>query len=196
MKIIRFFIFEKSYSKKLGFVLQTDKAFNSIFSFVKEDGLTFLCLKEKLQKKQTSLGGLSACRTINCVAKTFTVPGIAVPQNSASVVRKAKRLEIVGSRTNGFDLMARVRVGATSREPRNATLCGNAFHDSWELSLVWEQVGASTNLRTFPHHDLAPNGLLQGWQRKFRRTAKKDNFTAPGGTKISCWGDCGFVSAP
>ena len=25
---------------------------------------------------------------------------------------------------------------------------------------------------------------------------KKDNFTAPGGTKISGWGDCGFVSAP
>ena len=54
MKNLIFFIFEKSYSKKLGFVLQTDKAFNSIFAFVKEDGLTFLCLKEKLQKKQAS----------------------------------------------------------------------------------------------------------------------------------------------
>ena len=39
---------------KFGFTLRTDKAFNSIFSFVKEDGLTFLCLKEKLQKKQAS----------------------------------------------------------------------------------------------------------------------------------------------
>ena len=148
--------------KKFAFSWQADRAIYKNSPLFKGNGQTFLCLKEKLQKKQTSLGGLSACRTINCVAKTFTVPGIAVPQNSASVVRKAKRLEIVGSRTNGFDLMARVRVGATSREPRNATLCGNAFHDSWELSLVWEQVGASTNLRTFPHHDLAPNGLLQG----------------------------------
>ena len=132
--------------------------------FVKGERTTFFFAKKKKvpKKKLATLQVDRLCRTINCVAKTFTVPGIAVPQNSASVVRKAKRLEIVGSRTNGFDLMARVRVGATSREPRNATLCGNAFHDSWELSLVWEQVGASTNLRTFPHHDLAPNGLLQG----------------------------------
>ena len=132
--------------------------------FVKGERTTFFFAKKKKvpKKKLATLQVDRLCRTINCFAPSFSVPGIAVPQNSASVVRKAKRLEIVGSRTNGFDLMARVRVGATSREPRNATLCGNAFHDSWELSLVWEQVGASTNLRTFPHHDLAPNGLLQG----------------------------------
>ena len=55
----KIFHIQKSYRKKLGFVLQTDKAFNSIFSFVKEDGLTFLWpvlfgrsqRVEKLQKK-------------------------------------------------------------------------------------------------------------------------------------------------
>ena len=157
---------------KKALFLFADRAFCDKFSFAKGERTTFFCcplldfgqgVKKKVPKKKlATLQVDRLCRTINCVARTFTVPGIAVPQNSASVVRKAKRLEIVGSRTNGFDLMARVRVGATSREPRNATLCGNAFHDSWELSLVWEQVGASTNLRIFPHHDLAPNRLLQG----------------------------------
>ena len=121
MKNLIFFIFEKSYSKKLGFVLRTDKAFNSIFSFVKEDGLTFLCLKEKLQKKQTSLGGLSACRP-SIVSQqrselrwSFSASESTVPQNSTSATLKAKRLGIVGSRIGGFDLM-----GGCVWEPHHA----------------------------------------------------------------------------
>ena len=42
---------------------------------------------------------------INCVAPFFSVPEIAVPQNTALAVRKAESLGVVGSRTNGFDLM-------------------------------------------------------------------------------------------
>ena len=171
MKFIRFFIFEKSIRKR-GLFFVCRQVFVIIFPFIQGERTTFFCcplldfgqgVKKKVPKKKLASLLLDRLyRAINCAAPSFSVPDGTVPQNSASVVRKAKRLEIVGSRTNGFDLMARVRVGATSREPRNATLCGNAFHDSWELSLVWEQVGASTNLRTFPHHDLAPNGLLQG----------------------------------
>ena len=51
MKKIRFFIFEKSYGKKLGFVLRTDKAFNSIFSFVKERRLNFSLPERKVTKE-------------------------------------------------------------------------------------------------------------------------------------------------
>ena len=75
------------------------------------NGLTFLYLKEKLQKKQANLQ-FDCLRAINCVAKAFTVPGHAVPQISASFIRRFKRLEIIGSRKSGFDLMARVRMGA------------------------------------------------------------------------------------
>ena len=39
------------------------------------------------------------CRSV------FSVPEIAVPQNSTSAVCKARRLGFVSSRTNGFDLM-------------------------------------------------------------------------------------------
>ena len=77
----------------------------------------FLCLKEKSSKKEAGEpAARPAYRAINCVAPSFSASGIAVPQNSASIVRRAKRLGFVGSRTGGFDLMARVRVGALFRE--------------------------------------------------------------------------------
>ena len=44
------------------------------------------------------------CRP-SIVSLVFSVPEIAVPQNTASAVRKAESLGVVGSRTNGFDLM-------------------------------------------------------------------------------------------
>ena len=96
-KFIRFFIFEKSYGKKFAFaqalckreqtgLLQKDLLKKFIFSLsddgavykfyplFKGNGQTFLCLKEKLQKKQTSLGGLSACRPSIVSLQVFLFP--------------------------------------------------------------------------------------------------------------------------
>jgi hypothetical protein len=44
----------------------------------KENGLTFLCLKEKLQKKQTTLPVDPLLRAINCPVVAFSDSGGAV----------------------------------------------------------------------------------------------------------------------
>ena len=70
MKKIRFFIFEKSYSKKLGFVLRTDKAFNSIFSFVKERRLNFSLPERKVTKEAGKPFAWPACAHGKCTQQS------------------------------------------------------------------------------------------------------------------------------
>ena len=82
----------------------------------RENAKLFLCLKEKVAKRSrraccsTCFAAHQLCRSV------FSVPEIAVPQNTASAVRKAEWLGVVGSRTNGFDLM-----GGFFWEPHHAT---------------------------------------------------------------------------
>ena len=112
--------------------------------------------RKRTKKKQTSVP-LDCVRAINFVAPSFSSPGIAVPQNSASATRRAKRLEIIGSRTGGSNLMARVR-----DRPHHANHAEeNPRHDSWKLQPVWEQVGASRRPRIFPPSYFSPNRLLR-----------------------------------
>ena len=82
------------------------------FPFGKGNDQLFLCLKEKVAKRSHSDASVRVqpCRLIRFAAhqlcrSVFSVPEIAVPQNTASAVRKAESLGVVGSRTNGFDLM-------------------------------------------------------------------------------------------
>ena len=65
----------------------------------------FLCLKEKVAKRSKQACCLTCFAAHQLCRSVFSVPKIAVPQNSTSAVCKAKRLGFVGSRTNGFDLM-------------------------------------------------------------------------------------------
>ena len=55
-----------------------------------------------------------------------------MPQNSASATRRAKRLEIVGSRTDGFNLMARVHDRPHRANHAEENRMGSPRHDSWE----------------------------------------------------------------
>ena len=50
------------------------------------------------------------CAPINCVARIFSVPEGTLPQMAVSSTPEAKRLEAIGSRNGGFDLMGAVRV--------------------------------------------------------------------------------------
>ena len=77
----------------------------------------FLCQKEKrLQKRSWQPCRLTAWRPSivppqrSKLRWNFSVPEGAVPQMAASPTPEAKRLEAVGSRTGGFDLMGAVRV--------------------------------------------------------------------------------------
>ena len=92
----------------------------------------FLYLKEKRLQKRSKPACRWIARAINFVAPSFSFPGIAVPQNSASVARKAKRLEIVGSRTGGSNLMARVRDRPHRANHAEENRMGSPRHDSWE----------------------------------------------------------------
>ena len=74
----------------------------------------FLCLKEKGRKRSRPTFRWIVA-PINCVAMTFSAPEGTVPQMAVSPTPEAKRLESVGSRTGGFDLMGAVRV-----RPRHA----------------------------------------------------------------------------
>ena len=175
MKKIRFFIFDKCLWQKEFFLCEPTEPFIKIFLCSRGTVKLFFVWKKSYKRSKQAWAAWAPAAHQLCRSKFFCFREYSASEFDFSNTQSQE----VGNcrftnRRIRFD--GRVRVGATSREPRNATLCGNAFHDSWELSLVWEQVGASTNLRTFPHHDLAPNGLLQGWQRKFRRTAKKGQF--------------------
>ena len=50
------------------------------------------------------------------------------------------------------------------------------------MQSVWKQEGASTGLRTFPRHYLAPRKLCEDDSENFVGQ-RKNNRTAPGGTK-------------
>ena len=124
--------------------MYADGGFYKVFPFGKGETVNFfLYLKEKRLQKRSKPACRWIARAINFVAPSFSFPEIAVPQNSASATRRAKRLEIVGSRTGGFNLMARVRVQAHHANHTANTLAVRFVGST----CVWEQVGASTNLR-------------------------------------------------
>ena len=76
----------------------------------------FLCQKEKrLQKRSWQPYRLIAYAPINCPARISPAPEGTVPQMAFSPTSEAKRLESIGSRNGGFDLMGAVRV-----RPRHA----------------------------------------------------------------------------
>ena len=93
----------------------------------RENGQLFLPLKrgngqlfsfpkrKKLAKKKLATLQVDRLAPINCAARRFSVPKGAVPQMAALSTPEAKRLESLGSRNGGFDLMGAVRV-----RPRHA----------------------------------------------------------------------------
>ena len=113
-----------------GCILSADRGFYKIFLFCKEGTVNFfLYLKEKRLQKRSKPACRWIARAINFVAPSFSFPEIAVPQNSASATRRAKRLEIVGSRTGGSNLMAR----CVSKLITRTTQPTHWLYDSWEV---------------------------------------------------------------
>jgi hypothetical protein len=84
--------------------------------FEKRNGQLFsLPKRKKLAKKKLATLQVDRLAPINCLARRFSASKGAVPQMAASPTPEAKRLEAVGSRTVGFDLM-----GAVLARPRHA----------------------------------------------------------------------------
>ena len=123
-------------------------------------------------------------RAINFVAPSFSSPGIAMPQNSASVARKAKRLEIVGSRTGGSNLMARCVTDLIAR----TTQPTHWLYDSWEARAYgsrWVPLGGFEYSRRLT---LPPIGFCEDDSKNSVEQRRWDDFAALGGTKIGFWG--------
>ena len=66
--------------------------------------------RKKVAKKKLATLQVDRCAPINCVAMAFSVPEGTLPQMAVLPTPKAKRLESVGSRNGGFDLMGAVRI--------------------------------------------------------------------------------------
>ena len=79
------------------------------------DQLFSLPKRKKVAKKKLATLQVDRLAPINCVARIFSVPEGTVPQMATSPTPEIKRLEAVGSRTGGFDLM-----GAVLARPRHA----------------------------------------------------------------------------
>ena len=111
-----------------------------------------------------------------------------MPQNSASATRRAKRLEIVGSRTGGSNLMARVRVRAHHANHAEENRMGSPRHDSWEARAYgsrWVPLGGFeySHRLIFP-----PIGFCEDDSKNSVEQRRWDDFAALGGTKIGFWG--------
>ena len=81
------------------------RLFINFFLWQRENVQLFLCLKEKVAKRSKQACCLTCFAAHQLCRSVFSVPKIAVPQNSTSAVCKAGRLGFFSSRTNGFDLM-------------------------------------------------------------------------------------------
>ena len=99
----------RAYKVRNTFRLRTNKASLEI-PLERGNDYLFLCLKEKGRKRSRQPCRLIACAPINCVAMAFSAPIGTVPQMAVSSTPKAKRLESLGSRNSGFDLMGAVRI--------------------------------------------------------------------------------------
>ena len=119
----------RAYQTRNTFRLRTNKGFPEN-PLEREAVNFFLCQKEKsLQKRSWQPCRLIAYAPINCPVRSFSASKGAVPQMAALPTSEAKRLEAVGSRTGGFDLM-----GAVLARPRhtNLTVRGNRVRmDAW-----------------------------------------------------------------
>ena len=129
----------------------------------------FLCLKEKVAKRSKQACCLTCFAAHQLCRSVFSVPEIAVPQNTASAVRKAERLGVVGSRTNGFDLM-----GGFFLEPHHANHDPPSRMDSDVSRFVGRAacmdadgcLHKSTDIPTVlfsPQWVFAPNPVEQQW---------------------------------
>ena len=85
---------------------QTGRGNGQLFSLPK---------RKKLAKKKLATLQVDRLAPINCLARISTVPEGTVPQMAALSTPEFKRLEAVGSRTGGFDLM-----GAVLARPHHA----------------------------------------------------------------------------
>ena len=69
MKMIRFFIFGKSYGKNIFFVCRRG-FFIRFFPLERENGVLFLCLKEKGRKRSKPACRWTACAYGNCIPQS------------------------------------------------------------------------------------------------------------------------------
>ena len=99
----------------------------------------FLSQKEKsLQKRSWQPCRLIAYAPINFLARFFPASKGAVPQMAVLPTPEIKRLESVGSRTDGFDLMGavRVRLLAANHGTQTVWVCVPRFVG---ISIKWMQ---------------------------------------------------------
>ena len=74
------------------------------------DQLFSLPKRKKVAKKKLATLQVDRLAPINCPVRSFSASKGAVPQMAALSTPEAKRLESLGSRNGGFDLMGAVRV--------------------------------------------------------------------------------------
>ena len=98
----------RAYKVRNTFRLRTNTAFPEI-PLKRGNGYLFLYLKEKGRKRsKPTFRWIMA--PINCVAMAFSVSEGTLPQMAVAPTPENKRLEAIGSRNGGFDLMGAVRI--------------------------------------------------------------------------------------
>ena len=98
----------RAYQIRNTFCRRTNTGFPEI-PLERGNDYLFLYLKEKGRKRSKPTFRWIVA-PINCVARIFSVPEGTLPQMAFSPAPEAKRLEALGSRTGGFDLMGAVRI--------------------------------------------------------------------------------------
>ena len=94
--------------------------------------------RKKLAKKKLATLQVDRVAPINCPVRSFSASKGAVPQMAVLPTPEFKRLESIGSRTGGFDVMGAVRVRSyhANHGTQTVWVCVPRFVGSW---IKWMQ---------------------------------------------------------
>ena len=146
--------------------LRTNKGFPEI-PLKRGNGYLFLCLKEKGRKRSRPTFRWIVA-PINCVARIFSVPESTVPQMAVSSTPENKRLEALGSRNGGFDLMGavRIRLHHANHGTQTVWVCVPRFV---EIMIKWMQ-GCADGASSPPLGNLFPPCAVDSFPVRRRHT--------------------------